>query len=250
MKTRVISTEIWDEEKVFCLNIDTKLLYLVLLTNPYIGQSRFYKINDRQLSTFSGLNVEQIQKCKKDLEESKMVFFKEGYVCVTGYGFVECFYKGSKNEIAKQRELEKIPQDVFIYFKEKLDTLSIPYGYPSDTTINTKSEILNTKSGIIDKESFERFWESYPKKELKKKAKEIWLRKELGSSLKDILLFIEKAKSTDRWKKGYVKQPPAFLNGECWHDDITSYNDKNQIKTNVPKSLQISDKYNKYENNN
>lgn len=153
MKTRIITTDIWDEDKVFTLNIDTKLLYLILLTNPYIGQSRFYKINDRQLSTFSGLNVEQVKKCKSDLELVKMAYFKDGYVCITGYGFVECFYKGIKNEKAKQKELESIPKEVLEYFKDKLNTLSIPYEYPIDTTINHKSGIINQESGIRNKES-------------------------------------------------------------------------------------------------
>lgn len=71
--------------------------------------------------------------------------------------------------------------------------------------------------------SFEKFWSSYPKKELKKKTKEIWDRKKLGSKLDEIISFIEKAKNTDRWQKGYIKQPPVFLNGECWNDDISSY---------------------------
>jgi hypothetical protein len=73
---------------------------------------------------------------------------------------------------------------------------------------------------------FDSFWIEYPKKELKKKTKEIWLRKKLDSKLEEILEFIEKAKGTDRWKKGFIKQPPAFLNGECWNDDISSYNNK------------------------
>lgn len=155
MKTRVISTEIWDEDSVFTLNIDTKLLYLILLTNPYIGQSRFYKINDRQLSTFSGLNIDQLKKCKSDLELANMAYFKDSFVCITGYGFIECFYKGEKNAIAKQKELAKIPSNVMSYFKEKMDTLSIPYEYPTDTTINTKSGIINNKLGIKNQESID-----------------------------------------------------------------------------------------------
>ena len=94
---------------------------------------------------------------------------------------------------------------------------------------------------------FNQFWEIYPKKELKKKTLEIWHRKKLDSSLEVILNFITKAKNTDRWKKGFIKQPSTFLNGECWNDDLESYNDKNQI--NRPKSLQNNNKYNKYENN-
>ena len=84
----------------------------------------------------------------------------------------------------------------------------------------------------IDKEedvviaTFNQFWEKYPKKELKKKSLEIWKRKKFDVKLKVILDFISKAKETDRWQKGYVKQPPAFLNGECWNDDLNGYNDK------------------------
>lgn len=151
MKTRVLPTQIWDSDDVYTLNIDTKLLYLILLTNPYIGQSRYYKISDRQLSTFSGLNTDQVSKCKKDLELANMVFFKEGYVCITGTGYIESFYRGEKNAIARERELTSIPVGVIQYFNSKLDTLSIPHEYGIDTTINTKSKsyILNTKDDRV-----------------------------------------------------------------------------------------------------
>lgn len=82
----------------------------------------------------------------------------------------------------------------------------------------------NTMSVITD--AFNQFWIAYPKKELKKKTEEIWKRKKLDTKTKEILDFIEKAKQTDRWKKGFIKQPPAFLNGECWNDDLANYNDK------------------------
>lgn len=84
---------------------------------------------------------------------------------------------------------------------------------------------LDTMSDKSD--AFNQFWASYPKKELKKKALAIWKRKKLDGSLDEILAFIEKAKQTDRWNKGFVKSPPVFLNGECWNDDLEAYNDKN-----------------------
>lgn len=87
-----------------------------------------------------------------------------------------------------------------------------------------RREENNTMSVITD--AFNQFWNSYPKKELKKKTEEIWKRKKLDNKLTEILDFIEKAKQTDRWKKGFIKQPPAFLNGECWNDDLSNYNDK------------------------
>lgn len=234
MKTRIISTEIWDDDSVFRLNIDTKLLYLILLTNPYIGQSRFYKINDRQLSTFSGLNIEQIQKCKKDLEDANMVFFKDNYVCITGYGFIECFYKGERNEIAKQKELNLIPKNIFSYFKDKLDTLSIPYQYPIDTTINHKSEIINNKLEIINNKSEiinEDFqvpeWidkESWNEWLTHRKQRKLASYKELGLKKLFTQLENEFGKDTERLKKAIdwsisknyqgIYEPKAFDRGK------------------------------------
>lgn len=269
MKTRVISTEIWDEDKVFSLNIDTKLLYLVLLTNPYIGQTRYYKINDRQLSTFTGLNVEQIQKCKKDLAESEMAYFKNGWVCISGFGFIECFYKGIKNEKAKIKELEKIPDDVLSYF----NSVSIPYPYPSDTTINTKSEIINTKSEIkkedflfidgnltverledkvdfsVQKESreskrvrlseeyetsFQEFWRIYPEKVAKGKAYEVW--KLLTAEIKQTCIEaiknqVENNHFYKEWKKEDVPpHPTTWLNQRRWEDAVKKINKDEILK--------------------
>lgn len=96
---------------------------------------------------------------------------------------------------------------------------------------NRLATIGQPSIGEVSKEknkdnTFELFWKEYPKKELKKRATEIWARKKFGKDLPQILEFIKKAKNTDRWKKGYIKQPPAFLNGECWNDDLSGYNDK------------------------
>ena len=102
---------------------------------------------------------------------------------------------------------------------------------PREQRGNTKKEIRTKKeeeemSEKSDAPSqFDTFWNSYPKKELKKKSQEIWKRKKLDKHLPDILAFIEKAKRTDRWKKGFVKQPTTFLNNESWNDDLTSYGD-------------------------
>lgn len=100
---------------------------------------------------------------------------------------------------------------------------------PEESSIEEYRIEEDTMSADADL-SFEEFWKNYPKKELKKKSLEIWKRKKFGTQLQVILDFIKKAKETDRWQKGYVKQPPAFLNGECWNDDLSSYNDKKQVQ--------------------
>lgn len=94
---------------------------------------------------------------------------------------------------------------------------------------------INTLSASADHEpketNFDIFWEAYPKKELKSKAREIWKRKKLDSSLEIILAFVEKASKTDRWQSGYIKQPTTFLNGNCWEDDLESYKNRQPEST-------------------
>lgn len=83
-------------------------------------------------------------------------------------------------------------------------------------------------------EAFQRFWKSYPKKENKKKAQELWHKKNVFTLEIDLILsFVEKAINTDRWKKGYIKNPTTFLNTESWNDDLTSYRDMSKSAANV-----------------
>lgn len=111
----------------------------------------------------------------------------------------------------------------------KGDVLVLPNDNQKDTQVRLGKVRLGKEDMSANADaSFSKFWENYPKKELKKKSEEIWKRKKLGACINEILAFIEKAKATDRWKKGFVKQPTTFLNNEAWNDDIESYNDQKE----------------------
>ncbi len=143
METRILRTDFWDDDKIVSLNLDTKLLYLCLLTNRYIGQLRIFRMSGRTMSFVSGLSIDQLVKCKSDLQSSELAFFKNDYVCITGSAYVESTYSGGKNAIAKQKKINEIPQDVLDHFNTILDTLSIPYRYTIDRDLNLN---LNNKS--------------------------------------------------------------------------------------------------------
>lgn len=89
-----------------------------------------------------------------------------------------------------------------------------------------ENRIEENNNMSVTTDHFDTFWNIYPKKELKKKSKQIWLSKKLDSKLDLIIDFVNRAKQTDRWKKGFVKQPTAFLTGECWNDDLSGYESK------------------------
>ena len=109
-------------------------------------------------------------------------------------------------------------------------------GVANETTQRTHSNITHlSKLTLLNSDSsgtFDQFWRAYPNKELKKKSREIWESRKIGKFLPEILEFIKQAKETDRWQRGFIKQPPAFLNGECWEDDLSSYGKR--IKTTLP----------------
>jgi len=123
MKTAILKTNLWDDDDFYELNIDTKLLFLLLLSSPERGVSNVYKINDRILSARSGLNVNQLQICKKQLEERNLVLFYDKYVKLTDFAYVKPT-SGNFTRVTLSRELQEIPADVLTTFNIDLtDTI-------------------------------------------------------------------------------------------------------------------------------
>lgn len=140
------------------------------------------------------------------------------------------------NYIAKDRYTETayLPEKTLVKIKENgAYTECIQNDIQLDDTGKVRLGKVRLENICMPKENnFDIFWEAYPKKELKKRSSEIWATKKFSTKLPEILAFVEKAKLTIRWKKGFIKQPTAFLNGECWNDDLTAYNidyDRKQI---------------------
>jgi len=68
---------------------------------------------------------------------------------------------------------------------------------------------------------FDDFWSIYPVKRSKKKAKEIWGRKNLGNNHKMIIADVKNRLNKDRqWLEGFVPMPTTYMNGERWDDDV------------------------------
>ena len=73
--------------------------------------------------------------------------------------------------------------------------------------------------------SFDFFWEAYPKKVNKKRAKEIWCGKIKPSRelFKQIIGHIYSMSKTREWSKQggtFIPHPTTYLNGERWEDEI------------------------------
>lgn len=70
---------------------------------------------------------------------------------------------------------------------------------------------------------FEEFWEAYPRKQDKQKARNVWLRKKLDAKIDMIKLDLLKRMTNDvQWlsSKEFIPLPSTYLNGERWNDEI------------------------------
>jgi hypothetical protein len=79
MKTAIIKTGFWQDDEVFELNSDTRLLYLCLLTNPQRDLLPAFRVSDRMLSAYTGYSRDLIDICRRQLIESGRVLYQEGY---------------------------------------------------------------------------------------------------------------------------------------------------------------------------
>lgn len=121
MKTALIKTNIWDDDSFYDMNIDTKIIYLLLLTSPERGVGRIFKMSDRLIVARSGLNDSQIQVCKKQLQELGMVYFDSGWVLLAKDSSFIQPVKGRLSEKVLSKEVKDIPLKVIEAFSQLTD---------------------------------------------------------------------------------------------------------------------------------
>jgi len=222
-KQRMVNTRFWDDNYTSNLDPIEKLLFLYFITNTSTNICGVYEIPLKKVAVETGIDKEMVLKIIERFTKDSKIFYVDGWIGIKN--FVKHQNQGSpKVRQGIKIEIMAIPKDILdkmIRYGYGMDTLSYSN---SNSNSNSNPNLTNTTSAIADT-SFEEFWKQYPKKELKKKSKEIWESKKLSSKLVVILEFIKLASATNRWQKGFIKQPPAFLNGECWNDDLKSYGD-------------------------
>lgn len=91
-----------------------------------------------------------------------------------------------------------------------------------------KKRIKRSPDGVVQlspelEESFAQFWEAWPKKTDKQKARERWARLHPDDNLlEEILAAIERQKQTPQWQHlQYIPGPARWLLNRMWEDEIT-----------------------------
>lgn len=117
MKTRIIHTRIWKDNYFHSLDRDERLVFLFLITNEGVNMSGIYELVDEEVCLWTGVTKEKLQDIKKTLMLGKKFFFKNGWVKIINHEKYNKYGIGQKQQVAKERELENIPD-----FIKEIDT--------------------------------------------------------------------------------------------------------------------------------
>ena len=147
MITRIIYTEIWQDNFFSELSKQEKLLFLYYLTNESVNIIHLYRCNNQRASADTGIDTPIILKAQTKFSKENKMFFKNGYVFLKNAHKFEK-YEGEKNDIAKRKLFGRLSKDIKDWYINMSDT---PIDTPMDRdykseTINNKSETLKHKS--------------------------------------------------------------------------------------------------------
>jgi hypothetical protein len=143
MITRIIYTEIWQDDFFVGLNPDEKLLFIYYLTNESVNIIHLYKCGINRVKADTGIDTPIIQEAQRKFEKNGKIYFKNGYIFLRNASRFEK-YEGSKNEIAKSKLFARLSKDLIDWYIQITDT-PIDTLYKSEI-INPKTETLNTNS--------------------------------------------------------------------------------------------------------
>jgi len=225
MKTQIIKTSFWKDDKIYQLSIDAKLLYLCLLTNPEKNTTPAFKVSDRMLSIQTGFNVNQIEVAKKVLVELELVKFVEGYFIINDQDFVKAL-KGKLSSTLYEKDFNLLP--------ETIQNLLLSGSGATQEYIDIDKDKDNNINK--DNKNFDLFWAEYPTRKQDKASCQVLFRSYSGATQEQIIEDVKKRKvSHAGWVLEdfkYVPAPINYLKKKRWLDEIE------EIKTtNKPKHI-------------
>lgn len=92
---------------------------------------------------------------------------------------------------------------------------------PDNKPDNKHKETLSG-ARVNQAEQFRVFWDAYPRKEGKKRAREKWKRLNPDPALFGrIMAGLERHLRSEQWRRGVIPHPATWLNGERWEDELS-----------------------------
>ena len=142
MKTRILYTEIWQDDFFSELDPKEKLLFIYYLTNESVNIIHLYKCMPMRVSADTGIDTPIVLKAQEKFEKAGKIYFKNGYVYLKNASRFES-YVGEKNEVAKQKLFDRLSTEIIDWYNNITDR-GIDRGTKIGT-INKKSKTIKEK---------------------------------------------------------------------------------------------------------
>ena len=233
---RSVLMSFWTDTKVIDdFTPEDRYFYLYLFTNPHTNLCGCYEISKKQVADEMGYSRETVENLLKRFEEVHNVI---RYDKTTKELLLLNWHKYNWTASEKFRkpllvEIEAIKcsqfKDYLTTLFNGVDTVSIPYAYPMDTTVTDTVTVSDTDTNTVKpkqlKAEFDDLWQMYPKKQGKDKAYGYYYRaRKNGTTYEEVYdgivaykTFIQ-ASETDMQ---YVKMGSTFFSQKAWQDDWT-----------------------------
>lgn len=146
-KQRYVNTRFWDDNYITSLEPKEKLLFLYFLTNPLTNIAGIYEISPRRINFDTGLEITEVNETIKKFSIDRKIYYIDGWVIICNFPKYQDFEKSPKIKEGIEIILNQLPQEV----RNNIDTLSIPYLYPSNysnTNINTNKHSKPHNVGV------------------------------------------------------------------------------------------------------
>jgi len=149
MITRILYTEIWQDNFFSTLTPEEKLLFIYFLTNERVNIIHLYQCSNLRITSDTGIDTPIIVIAKKKFEEAEKIYFKEGYVFLKNAYKYET-YKGPQNQIAKEKLYARLSKSIIDWYNNISDTpIHTPIDRDDNTeTISNNTEIIYSKKKV------------------------------------------------------------------------------------------------------
>lgn len=206
-------TDTVDNEKIRLLAFEDRWHFIALLCLKQQGVlDSTPSLLERKISVKLGIQLRELDEIKRRLIDVELIGTDWNPI-----GWENRQYKSDSSSlrVRKYRENKKIKKC------NGNETLQKRNGNAIDTDTDTDTEIKDM-SDSIESYLFDSFWESYPRKDAKKKAKAIFNKLSKTNqqlAINDLQKRYTKKIYTNT-EKQYIPLPTTYLNGERWNDDL------------------------------
>ncbi len=156
---RYVSTSFWDDKWIRSINPSDRYLYLYLMTNPLTNIAGVYEITLDRIAFDTGYDERTLKPMlEKFARDGKAYFYHEEWMILPTWPKHQQWEKRSKIREGIVLLLKSLPPDLLGYmvkigYKYPIDTLGIPYTYPSnysdldsDLDSDSDSDLDSTRS--------------------------------------------------------------------------------------------------------